>query len=514
MKLISHDDYTIIRNSLCSSTPKIIKTGIQEMLNLFECGLDFPRFDRKSQQDFHSYIFKILKNSDYDIRKWMYHLLCVYDDPINLLRLIDASLANIEIEAQQSIENISWIVAVCGAHADSKQQLDKYLKQGNIFDYLTGTQIEIAASAFREQPLYNINKKILYDSLMPDDAIGPIWITKIYANQFKYFKNSNHYFNNHGEVSNGILSELLNHTDDVVRKYSMWAYAQDIKTWQTPVRLENIFSLESGVLKWNLVKLFQNGMFLNSHPDFIQEISSKINTMTNADKEGIILGCKKLGYSDSVAELLIDWEQSTWENNENLLLGLYSYFAKFSNRNPDYFEVTRCAFDNMNDLPENIQKFYQNFKKTKEGEAFMDKQINNFYGNTQVVYGGHGTQIINDNSSNIKDELIKEIRKTQDILEQKEISIEEFADFKNHIIFELEEQHNINNWINENPQIQTIIDKLDNINNVDNKNIKTTINDVLSTLANIVTILSVTQSFPQIVLFFNNIVSRILEFLS
>ena len=168
----------------------------------------------------------------------------------------------------------------------------------------------------------------------------------------------------------------------------------------------------------------------------------------------------------------------------------------------------------MNDLPENIQKFYQNFKKTKEGEAFMDKQINNFYGNTQVVYGGHGTQIINDNSSNIKDELIKEIRKTQDILEQKEISIEEFADFKNHIIFELEEQHNINNWINENPQIQTIIDKLDNINNVDNKNIKTTINDVLSTLSNIVTILSVTQSFPQIVLFFNNIVSRILEFLS
>ena len=62
MKLISHDDYTIIRNSLCSSTPKIIKTGIQEMLNLFECGLDFPRFDRKSQQDFSKNAKQVAKS--------------------------------------------------------------------------------------------------------------------------------------------------------------------------------------------------------------------------------------------------------------------------------------------------------------------------------------------------------------------------------------------------------------------------------------------------------------------
>lgn len=514
MKIISHDDYKMIRNSLCSSAPKTIKTGIQEMLNLFECGLKFSRFDIKNQQDFHSYIFRVLKNSDYDVRKWMYHLLCVYDDPVNLSRLINTSIANIEIEAQQSIENISWIVAVCGAHADSKQLFDKYLKQGNVSDYLTEPQIEIAASAFREQPFYNINKKFLYDSLMPGDDISPIWITKIYANQFKYFKKSEYYFSSHGKISNDLLSELLKHSDGVVRKYSMWAYAQDIETWQTPIRLENIFSLESGVLKWNLVKLFQNEVFLNSNPDFIQEISSKISKMTNADKEGIILGCKKLGYSDSVAELLIDWQQSTWEKNENLLLGLCSYFAKFSNKNSDYFEITRSAFSNMNNLPESVQAFYQNFKNTKEGEFFMNKHTNNFYGNTQVVYGDYATQIINDDPHNKKDELLKEIRKTQLLLEQKEITKEDFEDFKNHIIFEIEEQRNINNWINENPQIQTIIDKLDNITNANDKKLKTTINDMLSTLANIVTILSVTQSFPQIIVFLNDIVAKTLEFLS
>ena len=39
----------------------------------------------------------------------------------------------------------------------------------------------------------------------------------------------------------------------------------------------------------------------------------------------------------------------------------------------------------------------------------MEKQNNNYYGNTQIVYGGCGTQIINDNSLVLRDELLKEM---------------------------------------------------------------------------------------------------------
>ena len=363
MKIISHDDYTLIRNYLYSKNPKTVKSGIQEMLNLLECGLVFPKIDKIRLMDFHSILFEILKYNDFDIRKWTYHLLCVYSDPIDISRLINAAISNIEIESQQSIENISWIVAFCGAHSKSKCVFDEYLVKGSITDYLSKTQIELASAAFREYPFYDISNKFIMDAINPNDFISPIWITKIYANQFKYFKDSSCYYNNHGGISNDILADLLNHPNEVVRKYSMWAFAQDTSSWHTPVRLENTFNLESGMLKWHLVNLFQNDMFIKSNSDFIEEISRRIRDMTVADKEGVILGCKKLGYSEQISELLIDWSQSTWETNENLLVNLYSYFAKFSNENTDYFELTKSAINNMDHLPPSLQNFYRNFKK-------------------------------------------------------------------------------------------------------------------------------------------------------
>ena len=145
----------------------------------------------------------------------------------------------------------------------------------------------------------------------------------------------------------------------------------------------------------------------------------------------------------------------------------------------------------------------------------MEKQNNNYYGNTQIVYGGCGTQIINDNSLVLRDELLKEIKKTKSLIEQKEIfSEDKFEDFKNHIIYDLQSQNNIKDWICDNPQLQIIIDKLNDINESNKKNHRITIGSFLSNLSNVITILSVTQLDPQIIVFFKNIVDRIIDFLN
>ena len=55
-----------------------------------------------------------------------------------------------------------------------------------------------------------------------------------------------------------MLSELLNHPNEIVRKYAMWAFAQEegigFESILPYVRLENAFSMESGKLKWYFVK--------------------------------------------------------------------------------------------------------------------------------------------------------------------------------------------------------------------------------------------------------------------
>ncbi len=510
MMIIPFNSYYLIREKLANSTPKIVKTGVQEVLDYFERGYIFSRYDSISWNDLYSHIRKLSKSNDFDIRKWIYHLLCVYNDPINdMSSLINALFENIEIEASENIENISWIVAACGAHAKSQECFEDQIKKNDIKEYLTEFQIKLSSSSFREAPFYIIDSNVISKAISQDDIISPIWITKIYANKYKYYCDSSNYI----DVSYSVLNNLIDHPSEIVRKYSMWAYAQDISSWETPIKLEDVLKQETGVLKWNLVKLFQNNDFIENNLDFIKEIEYKIKNLKIAEKEGIILGCKKLGYSKNVSDLLISWTQSIGEDNENLLLNLYSYFADYSKNNCNYYEITQSAIRNIDRLPKVLQHYYRSLQNIERKRMGLSNQINNF--SIQNINNGNGVQnndfIINNYNNNYNkdiDKLLKEIKECKNHIEKKEfIEDDIFEDFKNHVEYEL--KYFGPEFLRKEPEMKKVTTKFEEIKISKKTDRKEKVKEFLEILANVVTALSFTQNLMDIISFVKKILKYI-----
>ena len=112
----------------------------------------------------------------------------------------------------------------------------------------------LAGAAFRDAPFHSIDRQVYQAVIQPNDPISSIWVTKIYANHFLSILKSGHYSERHGNITTDMLSEFLNHPNEIVRKYAMWAFAQEegigFESILPYVRLENAFSMESGKLKW------------------------------------------------------------------------------------------------------------------------------------------------------------------------------------------------------------------------------------------------------------------------
>ncbi|MCI8538303.1 MAG: hypothetical protein HFF18_06515 [Oscillospiraceae bacterium] len=509
MRIIAVDDYALIRKKLSGNSPKLIKTGVQDMLHLLENGRRFPRVANSERQEFHTFIAEIMKNPDDDVRKWLYHLLCIYVDPIDDAKLIQDTIGNVPVEVQESMENVSWIAAVCAVHAATQDEFDTLVKAGRIQEYLTSPQLKLAASAFRENPFHTIDKPMLEAAMQPDDSISSIWLTKIFSNRFLPILQRTYYSETHGSVQTDMFVKLLKHPDDVVRKYVMWAFAQEsggnLVSLIPYVPPQDALSLEPGVLKWYFVKMFQDRNFLEHNVDLIQQVKNGLPKMKTNVREGILIGCGKLGYSDVLEDFLIDWEIDAWETDENLLLRLYEYFVKNISYSQDFFEIVKSAIKNMDTLPsESLRLFLTEFLNTEEGKRFMDKaNINVYGGNVQFNMGGKNKQFNYSANREQQELLLHKIEELKKGLEQRDYDIEERLDLvMEHITYEIEHRPPTI----ETSQIQEILDKLDELKQAKPKDRGKHLLGFLSLLSNLLTIASATPAFPEIQAFVSNIV--------
>lgn len=509
MRVIAVDEYALIRKKLSGDSPKLVKTGVQDMLHLFEMGKRFPGAAKRERQEFHAFLAGILKNADDDARKWLYHLLCVYKDPIDDSELIRACIKNVPLEVQESMENVSWITAVCAFHAGSQTEFDAFIKDGKIQDYLMPTQLKLAAAAFREWPFGTVDRPALEAAMQPDDSISAIWLTKIYANRFLPILQGSHYDETHGEVQTDRFVKLLEHPDDVVRKYTMWAFAQEmggnLASITSYVPPQNALSLEAGVLKWYFAKLFQDRAFLEDNADLIQHIKGNLRRMKSNVREGILIGCEKLGYIEALADFLIDWEVDDWETNENIQLRLYEYFIKNLNHNQDFFEIIKSAVQNIDKLSsESLRLHLAGFLTTEEGKRFMERSnINVYGGNVQFNFGGKNEQVNQAASMKQHEQLLCKIEELQKELEQRNYDVEEkFDQVMEHITYEVEHRPPTI----EASQIQEVLEKLEELKQAKPKERGKYFFGFLSVLSNLLTIASATPAFPAIQEFVANVV--------
>lgn len=514
MRIIPRDEYALVRKKFLYKNTKLVKAGTQDMIRCFESGRNFSGREIEYKRDFDAILLNELRNEDDDVRKWLYHLLCLYTSQEKEKQLLDSCLDNIPLEVSSNKENISWIAAVCGVHSEKQSDFETYVKMSKFQDYLSIQQIRLAGSAFRNEPFYPIDHAMLQKAMHPDDHISAIWLTKVFANQFLPIVSRNQYNKNHGNMQIDMFIELLKHPNDVVRKYTMWAFAQErggnLNSIIPYVPLSNVFSLESGVLKWFFVKMFQDSYFLDNNKDFLEHLKPKLGGLEPNDREGILIGCAQLGYQESIADILIDWEIGCWETNENILLRLYEYFLKNINKNDNFYEIIESAIANIDTIHSSaIRNLLLEFMKTKKGKDNMKiGNINVFGGNPQINTGGNNTQINSAIQAQDQDQIYQKLIEIQEQLEQQDYYADEkYNNLIAHLDYELDQMESVLKDYLQSDEISAIrqhLSDLEKLKNAPPKERGHRIMRAIATIADLITIASSMQFYPEIMSFAQN----------
>lgn len=485
MPVIYHRDYRIIRNKLNSDNPKIIKNGIQEILHLIETGHRFVGGAKDDKVDFLAFIIELLQHPDYDIRKWLYHLLCLCPLEAYKEKLTECCLENIPLElSENNIENISWITAVCGVNCEDVVSFESIIRLHSLNEYLSLEQIRLSSSAFRIEPFYEINRNRIMTALDALDSISPIWLTKMYANQYIPLMKKRAYMKKHGEISTEAFITLLSHPESEVGKYAMWAFAQEpggnMNSILQYVPLSQIQTMEAGIQKWYFVKMFQDHVFLKEHTDFVQEVGYKLHSFPTNVREGILIGCSKLGYSEVLNDLILDWEQDDWEKSENIQLMLYEYIITNAEKNEDFVEVFKAAYRNVDDLEiPSVQSYIKQYigSLSEDKSAMSNTSFDIYANNFQYNIGDNNIQLNNsvcepvvrlrqnDDTNSLKADIETLISKINHEYELSDTKLDILTAHLTYAMKELRESTS-NMYVNE---LKELNDKITELNSVSSK---------------------------------------------
>ena len=389
--IITDNHYLNIRSKLVSDNNKLIKLGIQQLLENFEHRIYFEKYDVLQKKDFNAIVHTILRNSDdEDVRKWLYHLLCLYKPNIedkDKIKLF--CLNNIEKENK---ENISWIVALIAAYATDQNSFACTMDSSDIKGILTRSQLDICASTYREDPFCFLENRQISKLVDSEDNISQIWLTKIFANNINW--PSNKYQKNHSAVTEDVICSLFYNSDETVQKYSVWAFAQGGTSYFEKLYAKTNFSnLNPGQQKWYFTCLFSDEDYIANEPDHAKEILKKeLFSYPDNIREGIINGLTKSKYSPLLSQNICEWFESDEEENETIQLLLLEYLIKHFNQNTDFQDILNRVKCNVESLPTPLKNAIILFEKRineKEGTRMNSVTIEKNFG--LVITGNHNS---------------------------------------------------------------------------------------------------------------------------
>lgn len=508
MLIISSDYYKSIRVKLVSSDNKIVKNGIQQMLKEFEQGRFFEKYDILDKQDFNANIHKILKSDDYDVRKWLYHLLCYYNPKDDYTHILCKKNLT-----RENDENISWVTALLSSHAENANAFTLAIKDPVIHEKLSDDKIKIISCAYRKIPFYSLEKETVNKIVDADDPLSQIWLTKIFANNIR----SDEYKKNHKYVNEKVISNLFYNDDETVRKYSIWAFAQGQKDMFRQLEKRVDFSkLDNGQLKWYYTCLFSDKNYIQKNlKDAISVLNGLLWTYPVNIREGIINGLNRAGFIKELSKYVVQWFESNIENDTIVQVPLLEYILKNYSLDDDFKEILISTINNIDNLPEKIKFIIKTFLHTHKGKEFLMENTMNIQNYGQMIIGDNNmvTQLVSNDDVKKLNEQIDSIRsdiKNLDFSFDLQNDIEDIKNKLKYLVNEL-----LNNQLCK--QINNLSDNLtainDTINSMSTEKRKTSFGAILQHFANIVTIFSVTQN-PVIYDFINNFIDAFKNFLS
>lgn len=513
-RILPKKDFALIRAKLNSTDTKIAKTGIQSYISHIENCQNLPGAAIIERADLRASIVSCLQSNDYDLRKWCYHLLCLkpmfFDE-----ELCRICLENVYIElAAENIENVSWILAVLSANITDDRILRKELNNTVFEEVLTPLQISISSFCYRLMPIGGISRErdrfssdVIKQIIESDDSLSAIWVTKMFSNQFVKLLKANNYANTHATIDTNLFSQLLYNDDSVVRKYTMWAFAQDSTGGMEMVvpflPYEKLGRFDAGVKKWYYVKMFQDLDYIQNNPDIIQDIRSRMRTFPPSVREGIIIGISKASYDPCVADLIIDWEQNALQEPKSICIPVYQYIAENWKKNEDFREIMMAAISNKDTSKILADANLLNgiAFDIKEGKGVNIQSITN-HGNLQINESGNNYQSIYQSADHneVVLRIIEEVQKKIDA--GCELTDKNFSVLIPHLEFELHEHDSEKH----DDGYRKISDQIKALKDAKKKHRLDRVKDILSNAANIVTFAT---AAPQIIDLVTKIVSHI-----
>lgn len=487
-RFISGDFYKTVRKKLVSTDHKIMKIGIQQLLNKFEIGYNFEYYDKIQKEDFNAKIHFILQHTeDEDVRKWLYHLLCHYNPKDNGATR-DICKRKIKNE---SLENISWITALIASHSKDINEFESFVNSSKIKSFLNNDQIKICACAYRDHPFYIPEKLKINKSIDADDWLSQIWLTKIFANNIKFGNKS--YKVNHSAVTEDVIAGLFYVDNEIVRKYSIWAFSQlECFGFYTLNKRVDFSKLDTGQQKWYFNTLFSDNDYVSKETEHAKDIlKCQLFSFPKSVREGMISGLIRAGYIKKLSYNICEWFEDDKEDDPIIKMLLGEYIIKHSGKDECFKEILDSLTRNITTLPLQLQSEVSYFLSINKRSVYTMKnelKIENNYG--QVVLGD-----VENLTQNIDHKDLTEIMRNVDSIMSDIRNIDDRTfDSKNVDDIKSELMYLVSQQLTESRQFlnQNILQKMDELNEsikaLDNNKSKPTFEKIVGIISNLITI--------------------------
>lgn len=507
---ISNDDYYIIRNGLLDDNDNVVKMSIQSLITQLE---ENKLLNSKCTKDLCAILYKIVQNSDYKIRKWVYHLIAYKNTPSLIFRCIE----NLKDGTENDNENITWIMAIASIILEQEELYNLYKQYAK--HKINKLEYRLCTTIFSARGM-NVTQQDIKKIVGKEDFLAKMWLTKMYACVYRATKKKQYV----KVVNHKVMNELLQ--EEQLNRYALWAFStfERVNLKKIDIKPYNAVNLHIKSQAWYYNCMFKDEQYVYKNKDHIGSVLDDFYFLPAVVQGGILRGLEgityNLGYMESkLAEIYFELDEENFEDVP-LLISLTQIFLKHVNESG---ELKKILMDTkLNTKIEAIKRilfFYNNNDKEKNNMA----RTINFYGQNQynekpenATQINNGGKIFDNRVIEISNQIKEISEKLQggyydNILDTQSI---ELGNMITNFEYELSYGKNIEN-IKETPHIKEKINELEMcIAELKNGKVierKAKFSNVLTKFSEVCTVIMAT---PQLVDIAQNIMVHIRNFLN
>lgn len=367
---ISNDDYNVLRCGLLDDNSNVVKTSIQSLITQLE---ENKLLNNKCTKDLCAILYRLVQNSDYKIRKWIYHLIAYKNTKELILRCVK----NLTDGLENDIENITWIMAIASIILPENELYGLYKKHAE--GKISSIQYKLCTMVFSVQEV-SITQSEIRKIVDKEDFLSKMWLTKIYACAYRAKKKKQYV----KIVNTKLMNELLQ--EEELNRYALWAFStsEEVNLKKIDIRPCDAVNLSIKSQGWFYTCLFKDKRYVIKNRDHVEAILDDFFLFSPVIQSGILRGLERvkynLGYMESkLVKIYFDLDEEDFMD-VSLLISLTQIFLNHVNESNELKLILRDVKENTTiNAIKSILIFYNYEEKEKNK---MERTLN-FYGQNQ-----------------------------------------------------------------------------------------------------------------------------------